>query len=143
MSLNNTSFSTHPDDEKTLTENAQNSPSIPSPSPPPPSTPEPSSPNPQQLPQVPTLPTNIPPPDNNNNAVYYPNSSPGPLDGQSLILMGDDNTISSINTDYHTLHMRAQDVDPEIQNGGYREPESPMGAPQRQPPQQYHDKIDS
>lgn len=128
------SFSTHPEDEKTLIENALNSPSIPPPSPPEPPSPNPPPPPPQLL-NVPDLPPN--PPDT-GNAMDYPGSPAGPLDGHSLILMGDDNTISSINTDYHTLHMRAQGKDPEIQNGGYREPDSPTGTPQRA--QQYQSR---
>lgn len=127
--MNNTSFSTHPEDEKTLTD-PQSSPVISSPLQP--STPEAPSPHPTppppQLLNLPDLPPNFPP-DNYNAAYFDPDSSPGPLDGQSLILMGDDNTISSINTDYHTLHMRAQDI--EIQHAGYREPDSPMGSPSR------------
>eukprot|EP00980_Cylindrotheca_fusiformis_P012404 scaffold3046_cov105-Cylindrotheca_fusiformis.AAC.3 len=40
------------------------------------------------------------------------------LDGQSLILNHDDNTISSINTDYHSRQMRALGMDPDIPNPG-------------------------
>lgn len=52
------------------------------------------------------------------------------LDGQSLILNHDDNTISSINTDYHSKQMRAMGMDPEIT--GLQESPSPRNASSRQ-----------
>jgi hypothetical protein len=52
------------------------------------------------------------------------------LNGQSLILNDDDNTISSINTDYHSKQMRAMGMDPEIT--GPQESPSPRNTSSRQ-----------
>lgn len=66
-------------------------------------------------------------------ASFYPDNPQGSgglsLDGQSLILNHDDNTISSINTDYHSRQMRAMGMDPEIT--APQESPSPQHTPSR------------